>query len=588
MIGRLNKYCSALSDKDIYVTTTDVLPKQVRDITPSLALSDGKRIYLPALDQKYSDDQAFDIYKRMVVEKVIQINNGRTDASSKEKFDINSYEMPKAANTIFEVLENERYRSQARQEFPGLYTRSADSEHNSFYENFLNVAKHLPRRNAKRIRKTAYRYSNLASENRISNKIIKQYTKKIYDCLDLKKEKEPERNDELQSLLESLLPLMTGNIAVPSEDSFGFLTNLLNNYSDMRQNLIRRALKEFNPPESDVSGQDPDTVRDDKILAEKKLDSLLKKNDIKDIHLRDLTYAMKNQNILDNKSRIDLHFDPKDNLCQETDLRFETDVVSDNKNSFYSESREKYSTVINIMKSRYERLIPQARQEFRGCYSGNDIDLEASINFMADLRTGVLPKENTYIDVKRNERDVYTSILLDCSGSMSGYKIDRAKEALVVFSEVLKSLGDTYSIFSFNSNHPKVFMHKIKSASEIHSKEVESRIGNIHANGNNRDGAAIRYMSDYVMQTPHKTNILMVISDGQPADGCYHNAVSDTRKALLEAKSKGIKTYCLSVDDEHAADYLDKLYGGLAYTICADISKLPECAGRFYEAIAFR
>jgi len=588
LLKRLNNFCSVLSDKDIYVTTTNVLPKSLRDIAPSLPLSDGNRIYLPELKKGYTDEQRFEAYKRMIVQKVLQINDGVSDVALK-KPDFSNYAKPSAANTIFEVLENEKYLSKAKTEFSGLY-KHPDRDNTLFFDNFLELAKHLPRSNAKKLRKAAYRYTTLASEGKINEQTINQYTKKIYSCLDLKDEKISNPKDNFESPLESMLSFFGENNTL-SDSSHDKIADMLSYYSDTRNKLTCNSKTKLSSiPKSETDCGVMTNSETDR-LVEESLDDMLKTTDIKNITSdsikRDIEDKKYNDQI-ENLPKVDEHFNPKSNSYQERDLHFVTNVMSDNRNNFYADSRNKYSSVINIMKNRFERLVPQAREEFRGCYAGSDIDLEAAITFMTDLRSGVLPKENTYIDVKKNERDVYVGMLLDCSGSMLDDKITLAKDTLVVFSEVFKSLGDVYSIFSFSGDYPRVNMHKIKAVDEKHSAVVESRIGNICAERENRDGAAIRYMADYMMLTPHKTNILMVISDGTPCDKHYDIGIQDTRNALLEAKSKSIRPYCISVDTDNSAEYLETLYGSLAFTVCSDISKLPESAGKFYEKIAFR
>ena len=77
------------------------------------------------------------------------------------------------------------------------------------------------------------------------------------------------------------------------------------------------------------------------------------------------------------------------------------------------------------------------------------------------------------------------------------------------------------------------------------------------------------------------SRLLFLLSDGRPYDRDYGRdaedqeyAVQDTRQALLEAKRRGIRPFCLTVD-RHAPEYARHVFGPTGYTVLSDARGLP-------------
>jgi nitric oxide reductase NorD protein len=117
---------------------------------------------------------------------------------------------------------------------------------------------------------------------------------------------------------------------------------------------------------------------------------------------------------------------------------------------------------------------------------------------------------------------------------------------------------------------------------------VRARIAGIEARDYTRMGVAVRHLSQLLAaeQTRHK--LLVTLSDGRPDDfgDEYrgHYGIEDTRRALLEARQQGIRSYCVTID-RHGADYLPQLYGPAHYTVVDDARKLPQRIGEIYRKL---
>ena len=80
------------------------------------------------------------------------------------------------------------------------------------------------------------------------------------------------------------------------------------------------------------------------------------------------------------------------------------------------------------------------------------------------------------------------------------------------------------------------------------------------------------------MRQPEKRKLLLLVSDGEPADIDERDPQHlrhDTRKAVEELYSKGILSYCLTLDP-NADNYVKRIFGNNNYTIIDHVERLPE------------
>ena len=103
-----------------------------------------------------------------------------------------------------------------------------------------------------------------------------------------------------------------------------------------------------------------------------------------------------------------------------------------------------------------------------------------------------------------------------------------------------------------------------------------------------RMGAAIRYASQCLLTEPAERRLLLLLTDGKPNDldiyeGRY--GIEDTRHALQEASLLGIKTFCITIDEE-ANQYLPWLFGHNGYVYVRQIRELSEKLTAMYARLA--
>ncbi len=262
-------------------------------------------------------------------------------------------------------------------------------------------------------------------------------------------------------------------------------------------------------------------------------------------------------------------------------------IMSKGSDKFVEKTIEKHSSLVALIKKQFEMMRPEYRRLFRQMY-GEDIDLDAFIEAYADMKAGVTPSEKLYMRIDKKERDIAVAFLVDLSGSTTGWVIETEKEALVLMCEALEVLDDKYAIFGFSGKTRKQCdFYIIKKFDEEYNDEVKQRIAGMDAFDYTRMGPPIRHVTKILEDTPAKIKLLIVLSDGKPEDFDEYkgdHGIEDTKKALMEAKRKHIRPFCITIDTE-ARDYLQRMFGDIGYIILDDVSKLPRKLPEIYRKL---
>ena len=232
-------------------------------------------------------------------------------------------------------------------------------------------------------------------------------------------------------------------------------------------------------------------------------------------------------------------------------------------------------------------LRPDKRTKLRRQFDGDDIDLDAAVEYMLDRRLGISPSEMNYIREVKRDRDIVVAFLVDMSGSTRGSTIKCEKQALVVMSEALKELGDSFAIYGFSGDtREAVDFYVIKDFDEAYNQTAQRRISAITDKHENRDGTAIRHTTEKLRRRDERTKMLVLLSDGKPEDKKYQGeyGIEDTKKAIKEAQRCGIKLFCVTVDRQ-AADYLPRMYSNSRWVVIDDVMKLPQKITGIYKQL---
>ncbi len=244
---------------------------------------------------------------------------------------------------------------------------------------------------------------------------------------------------------------------------------------------------------------------------------------------------------------------------------------------------KKHRAMLDIIRRRFEMLqanrVWQRRQN-----DGDEIDLDAYISSYASYRAGCPMNDGLYQKRRPAERNMAITLLIDVSGSTDSWVsanrriVDVEREALLLVSLALESLGEPWCVQAFSGEGPGgVTMRDVKQFSEPYGNDIALRISSLEPEHYTRAGAAIRHASTVLMQQPASHRLLLLLSDGKPNDidqyqGRY--GVEDMRQAIVEAKLQGISPFCLTVDRQAQA-YLPRIFGAGHYALLPKPELLP-------------
>jgi nitric oxide reductase NorD protein len=247
----------------------------------------------------------------------------------------------------------------------------------------------------------------------------------------------------------------------------------------------------------------------------------------------------------------------------------------------------KYYPQLNKLRRQFEML--RTRERFvRRRRHGDDIDLDAHIEALGDIRAGLAPSDRLFVQLLRDDRDITAMFLVDMSNSTEGWVGVAVKEALVLLAEALEVVGDQYGIYGFSGmRRSRSEIFHIKHLEETYGAEVQARIAAIGPREYTRMGPPIRHMTKKLQEAQSAVRLLLVISDGKPEDyddykGQY--AIEDTRKALLEAQGAGVHSFCVTID-KSAQDYLAHMFGRGNYIFVDNVLSLPAKMAEMYRLL---
>jgi nitric oxide reductase activation protein len=263
------------------------------------------------------------------------------------------------------------------------------------------------------------------------------------------------------------------------------------------------------------------------------------------------------------------------------------------KNRYWRDACERLCGLIALASRQFMRFKPSTFQKLRAQPYGDDLDIDSLIDAVVDKRAGSFLSENVYIRRDKTVRDVAALFLLDTSASTEEKVGDRRvidiqKDAVVVMTEALNSLGDQYALYGFNSDGRfKVNMLAIKAFSEPGSHAVGDRLGDMEPHGLTRLGGALRHATRQLTAVEAKVRLLIILTDGRPYDldyGDLNYAVADTKKAVMEARKQHIHPFIIT-SDKQGADYLEQITRWTQSIVLPRVELLPFMLPAVYKRL---
>ena len=242
--------------------------------------------------------------------------------------------------------------------------------------------------------------------------------------------------------------------------------------------------------------------------------------------------------------------------------------------------------VSHRIKQIIDRLRPQGVSRQRKLEDGDELDINAAVDAMVTLRIGLQPDMRITMRHVINRRDLAVLILLDLSESTNETVrgtdktvLELTREACALVATAIHGIGDPFAIHGFASDgRHDVHYYRFKDFDQRLDDDVKSRLAGMKGGLSTRMGAAMRHAGWHLMQRPEKHKLLLLVTDGEPADIDERDPQylrMDTKKAVEELRQHGILSYCLTLDPE-ADRYVSRIFGANNYTIIDNVRRLPE------------
>jgi nitric oxide reductase NorD protein len=254
-----------------------------------------------------------------------------------------------------------------------------------------------------------------------------------------------------------------------------------------------------------------------------------------------------------------------------------------------------HKPVMSRLKFLIGSMIPQGMQRIRRVEDGDELDINAAIRAMIDIRMGQQPDSRIMMRYKRSERDLAVMVLLDMSESTNDkvrgqdYSImDLSRAATVLFANALDRIGDPFAVHGFCSDgRHDVHYQRIKDFDQPFNDLVKARLAGLKGAYSTRMGAALRHAGAQLKLQAQRKKVLFIITDGEPADNDVRDPQylrHDTKRAVDELAREGITVYALSLDPQ-ADQYVARIFGAKNFTVIDHVERLPEKLPMLYMGL---
>lgn len=280
----------------------------------------------------------------------------------------------------------------------------------------------------------------------------------------------------------------------------------------------------------------------------------------------------------------ELHDELKTNVKPVTSLPLHGGLSTQiNRQPITDAAKKQYDTIHASLDTIVRRFMKEFQKEIKerqlgdtltGLYNGKRLD------------TGHLYRNDKRIfSINRLPEDVpnmAVGILIDCSGSMSGGKLEMAKQCAYITYEFCRHLDIPVFVVGHSTAGNTIVLDSVADENSIDGKDA-MRIFSLTSHGSNRDGFALRFCLNKLDKIDAQDKLMLVISDGLPAHRGYGmiEGQRDCQDAVEKYMRQGITTIAAGLGQdapnirsvyqegksrEKSADFLD----------ITDIEKMPK------------
>ncbi|WP_131111745.1 nitric oxide reductase activation protein NorD [Sulfuricystis thermophila] len=251
--------------------------------------------------------------------------------------------------------------------------------------------------------------------------------------------------------------------------------------------------------------------------------------------------------------------------------------------------------VTQRLKHLLDALQPQGVQRIRKLEEGDEIDINAAIRSLIDIRMGQQPDPRVMMRSVRKTRDIAVLVLLDLSESTNDkvagqdYTVlELTRAATVLLGEAIHKVGDAFAVHGFYSDgRHNVFYQRYKDFEQPWNEIPKARLAGMEGRFSTRMGAAIRHAGYHLAQVRAAKKLLIVVTDGEPADIDVRDPQYlryDAKKAVEDVGRIGVVPFCLTLDPR-ADQYVARIFGQRNFLILDHVERLPERLPQLYAGL---
>lgn len=266
-------------------------------------------------------------------------------------------------------------------------------------------------------------------------------------------------------------------------------------------------------------------------------------------------------------------------------------ALTNSKPGYYRKTLEMNKVVFTELRKIFAKMNNEL-ELVRRQISGDNVDIDAATDRLADLHAKHTPDDKVYISSRKQKKELSLLFLLDLSLSSDGYAkgnriIDVEKQVSILFGEVLNEYQIDFQIDGFYSKtRSKASYVTLKSFDQSWSR-ARLNIGAIQPEGYTRIGPAIRHGGSLLKKRTSRKKWLILLSDGKPNDydryeGRY--GIKDIKQALRELNADGINSYAVAIE-EQAKYYLPQMFGTNHYNILSSPVEMINSLAKLYRRI---
>ena len=170
--------------------------------------------------------------------------------------------------------------------------------------------------------------------------------------------------------------------------------------------------------------------------------------------------------------------------------------------------------------------------------------------------------------------EMAVGLLLDESGSMASCdRATYARASAIILYDFCQALHVPVMVYGHSTGSKGVELYSYSEFDAI-DREDKYRLVDISARESNRDGAALRFVAERLSHRPEELKLLILVSDGQPADTGYYGtaAEEDLRGIQQEYRRKGILFVAAAIGDDK--ENIERIYGD-SFLDITDLHQLP-------------